>query len=103
MRFSLNVFGDHAYPVVDHLEEPATYGEAANGFGPAHYQRTLAQQRHERCVVRQDTDLTVESGCNDGIRFTVEHRRFGRDYSDLHHPVASCLARAITSSILPCM
>src|SRR5687767_6043827 len=103
MRFSLNVFGHHADPILDYLKEPATYGEAADGLGSAHRQRTLTQQRHERCVVRQNADLAVKGGCDHRVRLTVEHRRLRRDHRDLHHPLASCLARAATSSIPPCM
>src|SRR3954468_7589656 len=103
MRVSLNVFGDHAHPVVDHLEEPATYGEATVGPGTADRQSTLAEQRHERCVVRQYADLAVKGGCNDRVRLTVEHRNLGGDHRDLHHELASCSARFITSSIPPCM
>src|SRR3954466_9435671 len=103
MRVSLNVFGDHAHPVINHLEKSATYGEATDATATANRQRTLAQQRHERCVVRQDADLSVKGGRHYGVSLTVEHRRLRRDHRDLHHEVASCLARAITSSIPPCM
>src|SRR4051794_764041 len=103
MRVSLNVFGDHAHPVVNHLEESATYGEATYGLCPSDRQSTLAEQRHERCVVRQNADLSVKGRRNHCIRLTVEHRGRRRDHRDLHHPLASCLARAITSSIPPCM
>src|SRR3954462_13728418 len=103
MRVSLNVFGDHAHPVVDHLKKSATYGEATYGLFPADRQRTLAEQQHERCGVRQNADLSVESWRNDRVSLSVEHRGLGGDHRDLHHPLASCLARAITSSIPPCM
>src|SRR6266446_7919599 len=99
MRISLNVFGDHADPVVYHLHEPATYGEATGSAGTPDRQSTLAEQCHERCVVRQYTDLAVEGGCNDRVRLTVEHRRLGGDHRDLHHELASCSPRLITSSM----
>src|SRR5205814_635223 len=103
MRFSLNVFGDHAYLVFHHLQKPATYGEATDGSRTAHRQSTLAQQRHERRVVRQNADLTVEGRRHHRVRLPVEHRGLRRDHRDLHHDLASCSARLITSSIPPCI
>src|SRR3954463_9492692 len=82
MRVSLNVFGDHAHPVVDYLEEPATYGEATDGAHLADRQSTLTEQRHERCVVRQYADLSVKGGGDDRVRLTVEHRGLGGDHRD---------------------
>src|SRR6266511_910385 len=101
MRLSLYVFGHHAYPIVHDLEEPPANDEALHPIGTTHDQRALSQQRHERSVIRQDADLTVEGGRHDRIRFTVEHRRLGGDHRDLHHELASFLAFSTASSIPP--
>jgi hypothetical protein len=71
------VFGNHAHPVVNYLKKSATYGEATDGPGTADCQWTLTEQRHERSVVRQDTDLSVKSRRDYSVGFTVEHRRLG--------------------------
>ena len=39
MTFSLYVFGDHAHPIVDDLQESATYGEATDGFAATDRQK----------------------------------------------------------------
>src|SRR5918996_5007549 len=103
MSFSFDMFGDYTHPVIDYLEKSATYGKATDGLGPSNRQCTLTQQRHERCVVRQNADLAVKSRRDYRVRFTVEHRCLRGDHRDLHHPLASCLARAMTSSIPPCI
>src|SRR6476646_4426943 len=103
MRLSLYVFGHHAYPIVHDLKEPTANFEPAHRVRAPHRQRPLAQQRHERSVIRQDADLAVEGRRHDGVRFTVEHRGLRRDNRDLHHELASFLAFSTASSIAPTM
>src|SRR5512138_1515088 len=103
MRLSLYVFGHHAYPIVHDLEEPTANFEPVHRICASHGQRSLAQQRHERCVIRQDADLAVEGRRHHGVRFTVEHRGLGRDNRDLHHELASFLAFSTASSMPPTM
>ena len=103
MRLSLYVFGHHAYPIVHDLEKPTPNREPPRSAGAPYGERPLSQERHERCVIWQDADFAVEGGRDDRVRFTVEHRRFGRDHRDLHHELASFLAFSTASSMPPTM
>src|SRR6476661_1575308 len=103
MRLSLYVFGHHAYPIVHDLKEPTANFEPAHRVRAPHRQRPLAQQRHERSVIRQDADLAVEGRRHDGVRFTVEHRGLRGDNRDLHHELASILTSTTASSMPPTM
>src|SRR5689334_23043840 len=103
MRLSLYVFGHDPDPIVHDLEEPSTNRESIHRVGPSDGQRPLAQERHERSMIRQNADLTVEGGRDDGVRFTVEHRGLRRDHSDLHHELASFFDFSTASSMPPTM
>src|ERR1044071_5358732 len=103
MRLSLYVFGNHAHSIVHDLEETTAHFEPIYRVRAPYGQRPLAQQRHERSVIRQDADLAVERRRHDGVRFTVEHRGLGRDNRDLHHELASFLAFSTASSMPPTM
>src|SRR5260221_11844234 len=109
MSLSLNVFGHHADAIVHHLEKSATNSKTADGLTATHRQPAMPKQGHEWRMIRQDTDVAIERGRRDRIGVPLEHRGFRRDNRDMHHgyaqtlPAASCLARATTSSIAPCM
>jgi hypothetical protein len=103
MELSLYVFGDHAHPIIDDLEESATNLESTGGPALPDRQHSLAEQGHERGMVRQDADLAVERGRNDCVRLSIEYRRFRRDNGDLHHDPASFFAFSTASSIPPTM
>ena len=103
MRRSLYVFGHHAHPIVHDLEEPTANHKPTYSLGASYRERSLPQQRHERCVIRQDADLAIECGRNYRVRFTVEHRRLGRDHRDTHHALASFFAFSTASSMPPTM
>jgi len=103
MRFSLYVFGHHAHPIIHDLEEPTANHETIQRLSASHRERSLPEQRHERCVIRQDADLAIERGRDDRVRFPVEHRRLGRDHRDLHHELASFFAFSTASSMPPTM
>jgi hypothetical protein len=77
MSFSFDVFSDDPHPVVHDLEKATFDGEPTHLTTPADAQRTCTEERHERRVIRQDADLSIESGRDHRIRFTVEHRRIG--------------------------
>jgi hypothetical protein len=100
MSISFDVFGDHPHPVVHDLEKPAAKGKTGDTVGATDRQRPLAQQRHERGMVRQDADLAVEGGRDDCVRFTVELD--GWEYRDLHHSY-QLLGFSTASSIPPTM
>jgi hypothetical protein len=77
MSFSFDVFGHDPDPVVHDLEKAAPDSEPTDCTSPTDAQRPGTEERHERRVIRQDADLTVEGGRDHRVRFTVEHRRIG--------------------------
>ena len=95
------VFGHYAYSIVHDLEKSTANHESTHRLGAPHRERALPQKCHERCVIRQDTDLAVEGGRYDRVRFTVEHSRFGGNHRDMHHELASFLAFSTASSMPP--
>ena len=97
------MLGDHAYLIADHLKKPTLDREFADTGAASHPQATLAQQRHEGRVARQNADFTVECRRGDGICFAVEHSRLRRDDRDPHHELESFLAFSTASSIVPTM
>src|SRR6476661_2110079 len=103
MSVSSNVFGDHADPIVDDLQKPASNLEPVTGPALAHDEGSLAEQRHERSVVRQDADLAVVRGRDHRIGLAVKHGRLGRNHRDLHHALASLRAFSTASSMPPTM
>jgi hypothetical protein len=103
MAVSLNVFRDHTHPVVHNLKKPAPHKEPTGTIPATDYQASFSQQRHERGMVRQDADLTIEGGRDDRVRLAVEHSGFWRDDRDLHHPLASFLDFSTASSMPPTM
>ena len=76
MEFSLYMFGYHADPIIDDLEESATNLESTGGPTLPDRQHSLAEQGHERGMVRQDADLAVERGRHHSVRLPIEYRRF---------------------------
>jgi hypothetical protein len=77
MSFSFDVFGDDPDPVVHDLEKAPFDGESTHLTSATDAQRTRTQERHERRVIRQDADLTIEGGRDHRVGLTVEHRRIG--------------------------
>jgi hypothetical protein len=77
MSFSFDVFGNDPDPVVHDLEKATLDGEPTHLATLTDTQRTCTEERHERSVIRQDADLSIESGRDHRVRFTVEHRRIG--------------------------
>jgi hypothetical protein len=77
MNFSFDVFGDDPDPVVHDLEKATFDGESTHLTTSTDAQRTCTEERHERRVIRQDADLSIEGGRDHRVRFTVEHRRIG--------------------------
>src|SRR5262249_8376519 len=103
MGLSLNVFGDHAHPIVHDLKKSALNQESARALTPANAKPPLSEQGHERSVIRQYSDFAVERGRDDRVRVAVEHSRFRRDDRDLHHELASFLDFSTASSMPPTM
>jgi hypothetical protein len=77
MSFSFDVFGHDPDPVVHDLEKAALDGESTHLTSPTNAQRTGTEERHERCVVRQNADLAIEGWRDHRVSLTVEHRRIG--------------------------
>jgi hypothetical protein len=77
MSLSFDVFSDDPDPVVHDLEKSTSDGETTHVSTSADAQRTHAEKRHERGVIRQDADLAVEGGRDYRVGLTVEHRRLG--------------------------
>jgi hypothetical protein len=77
MSFSFDVFSDDPDPVIHDLEKATLDGEPTHLTAPTDAQRTGTEERHERRVIRQDADLSIESGRDHSVRFTVEHRHIG--------------------------
>jgi hypothetical protein len=75
MSFSFDVFGHDPDSVVHDLEKATFDGESTHLTSSTDAQRTCAEKRHERRVIRQDADLSIEGGRDHSVRFTVEHRR----------------------------
>jgi hypothetical protein len=75
MSFSFDVFGHDPDPVVHDLEKSTSDGEPTHGTCPADAQRTHAEERHERGVIRQDADFAVEGRRDHRVSLTVEHSR----------------------------
>src|SRR5438552_13771261 len=65
------LLGDDADLVVQHLHEAAAHSETATG-GPTQSQLTLTEQRHQRRVTGEDSNLTVVRGGYYGIRLALE-------------------------------
>jgi hypothetical protein len=103
MSVSSNVFGDHADPIVDDLQKSASNLEPVIGPTLPHDESSLAEQRHERSVVRQDADLAVVRGRDYRVRLAVKHGCFRRNHRDLHLALASLRAFSTASSIPPTM
>ena len=95
------MLGDHAHLIADYLKKPALDREFADTAALSHPQPTLAKQRHEGRVARENADFAVVCRRNDGIRIAVEHSRFGRDDRNPHHELESFLAFSTASSIVP--
>jgi hypothetical protein len=74
MSFSCDVFSDDPDPVVHDLEKSALDGEPTHLTSPTNAQRTCTEERHERSVIRQDTDLAIIGGRDHRVGLTVEHR-----------------------------
>jgi hypothetical protein len=77
MSFSFDVFSDDPDTVVHDLEKTALDDEPTHITTSANAQPAAAEQRHEWSVIRQDADLTVESGRDHRVGLTVEHRCLG--------------------------
>ncbi len=59
MNDLLRMFGNDADDIPHDLQEPAADGERPLPAGDPHQQGTLAEERHEWGVVRQDADLAI--------------------------------------------
>jgi hypothetical protein len=101
MGGSLNVFGYHPDAIIDYLKKSTPNGEAIDLLRAAYRQRALAQQGHERCMIGQNADLTIERGRDHRVGIAVEHRGLGGDYRDSHHELASFFDFSTASSIPP--
>jgi hypothetical protein len=99
----LNVFGYHPDAIVDYLEKSTPNGEVIDVVRATHGQCAFAQEGHEWCMTRQNTDLTIEGWRDHRVRIAVEHRGLGRDYRDPHHELASFLDFSTASSMPPTM
>jgi hypothetical protein len=77
MSLSFDVFSDDPDPVVHDLEKATLDSEPAHLTTPTNTQRTCTEECHERRVIRQDANLSIEGGRDHGVRFTVEHRLIG--------------------------
>jgi len=77
MSLSFDVFSNDPDAVVHDLEKATLDGEPTHLTTPSDAQRTCTEERHERSVIRQDADLSIESGRDHRVRFTVEHRHIG--------------------------
>jgi hypothetical protein len=77
MSVSSNVFGDYADPIVDDLQKTATNLEPVIRPAAPDDESSLAEQRHQRSVVRQDADLAVIRGHDDCVGLAVKHGRLG--------------------------
>ncbi|HEU4525692.1 MAG TPA: hypothetical protein VFR62_11765 [Gemmatimonadales bacterium] len=75
MSFSFDVFGHDPDPVVHDLEKTAFDGEPTHQSSPTDAQRPGTQERHERRMVRQNADLTIEGGRDYRVGLTIELRR----------------------------
>jgi hypothetical protein len=73
----LNVFGYNPHAIVDYLKKSTPDGKAIIPFRATHGQRSFTQQSHQRRVIGQNADLTIEGGRDDCVGIPVEHRGLG--------------------------
>jgi hypothetical protein len=99
----LYVFRDDADAIADDLEKTAADREASHGCRASNGEHPLAEQRHERRVVRQNPHLAVERRRDNRVGIAVEHSGLGGNNRDSHHELASFFAFSTASSIPPTM
>ena len=97
------MFGDDADDVSYHLQETAADGERTLPAGDPHLQGTLAEERHEWGMVRQDAHLAIVRGHLEAFSLPVKDASVRRNDRDTHHDVAIFLAFSTASSIPPTM
>src|SRR6185503_16215644 len=75
----LGIFRNHPHDVVRDLKKSAPHLEGVDGTGILHLEVSFPQQRHERRVSRQDSDLAVVRRRDDAVRVALKYRLLWRD------------------------